>query len=243
MSHSDTLFSALKSHVVKVKPAVRQAKDPPWISESTWRSMDSLTSLQWETQTDRARIKLLHQQQVRTSIREDQKIRMAKPVRSLSRSHVNKGELKTALDELKVFYREISDQPPKPSRIKLGRVTAEDAALYARQEDLPEETIPVLVAPVDIPNNPLTHKETAFVVRGLWNWQALGPSGMLAEEHLKAWLVLATEPPEGTAACWDSTAWECSAHLFGIFMPPAKCQSKSTIMGNHVTAPKGGGTV
>ena len=45
------------------------------------------------------------------------------------------------MDELKVFYREISDQPPKPSRIKLGRVTAEYAALYARQEDLPEETI------------------------------------------------------------------------------------------------------
>ena len=76
MSHSDTLFSALKSHVVKVKPAVRQAKDPPWILESTWRSVDSLASLQWETPTDRARIKLL-QRQVCTSIREDQKIRMA----------------------------------------------------------------------------------------------------------------------------------------------------------------------
>ena len=57
MSHSDTLFSALKSHVVKVKPAVRQDKDP-WISEATWRSVDSLTSLRREeTPTDRARVK------------------------------------------------------------------------------------------------------------------------------------------------------------------------------------------
>jgi hypothetical protein len=77
-----------------------------------------------------------------TSIREDQKIRMAIAGTIIEELHVNKGELKTALDELKVFYREISDQPPKPSRIKLGRVTAaEYAALYARQEDLPEETI------------------------------------------------------------------------------------------------------
>ena len=87
MSHSDTLFSALKSHVVKVKAAVRQDKDP-WISEATWRSVDSLTSLRRETPTDRARVKLLHRQ-VRTSIREDQKIRTAK-AGAIIKLHVRK---------------------------------------------------------------------------------------------------------------------------------------------------------
>jgi hypothetical protein len=188
MSHSDTLFSALKSHVVKVKPAVREAKDP-WISEATRRSVDSLTSLQRETPTDRALVKLLHRQ-VRTSIREDQKIRTK--AGAIIELHVSKGELQTAWDKLKVFYREASDQPPKPSRIKLSRVTAEYVALYARQEDLPKETIPVLVAFVEIPNNPPTNKEIASPVRGLRNRRALGgairdvrgtPEGLAGTRH------------------------------------------------------------
>ena len=32
-------------------------------------------------------------------------------------------------------------------------------------------------------------------------------SGIMSAEHLKAWLELATDSPDGTAA-WDSTAWE-----------------------------------
>jgi hypothetical protein len=221
MSHSDTLFSALKAHVVKVKPAVRQDKDP-WISDSTtWRTMDSLTSLRREVPTDRARIKLLHRQ-VRTSIKEDRKVRTAK-AGAIIEAHVNEGELQTAWDEMKVFYREASDRPPKPSRIELGKVTAEYAALYARQEDLPEETIPVLVAPVDIPDNPPTNDEIAAAVKGLRNRRAPGPSGMSAE-HLKAWLALATEPPEGAAR--DDAAWEALCtfvrHIYATGEMPAE---------------------
>jgi hypothetical protein len=140
--------------------------------------------------------------------------------------------LQTAWDKLKVFYRKASDRPPKPSRIELGRVTAEYAALYARKEDLPEETIPVLVAPVDIPDNPPTNEEITFAVRGLRNRRAPGPSGMSAE-HLKAWLELSSSGQHSVGG---------AMHL----CPACLCHWRNaspTIMGNHDTAPKAGGTV
>ena len=235
MSHSDTLFSALKSHVVKVKPAVRKAKDP-WISEATWRTMDSLTSLRREEPTDRARIKLLHRQ-VRTSIKGDRKDRTAR-AGALIESLVDGGSLQEAWDEMKVFYREASDRPPKPSRIELGKVTAEYAALYTRQEDLPAETIPVLVAPVDIPDHPPTDDEIAFAVRGLRTRRAPGPSGMSAD-HLKAWLELATDPPEKTAVR-DCKAWEALCefvrHIYATGEMPVELSWATMIL-----LPKGDG--
>ena len=202
MSQADTLFTALKSHVDKAKPAIRQAK-VPWISGTTWKSVDTLTSLRRERPTERAAIKHL-QRQVRTSIKEDRKVRTAKAGERIEDLIVT-GDLQTAWDEMKVFYREASDRPPKPSRIELGKVTAEYTALYEKQDDLPEETIPVLVGPVDIPDHPPSDKEIEFAVRRLRTRKAPGPSGMSAD-HLKAWMRLAIQPPEGTAR--DTTAWE-----------------------------------
>ena len=64
-----------------------------------------------------------------------------------------------AWGEFKGWYRDASDSPPKPSNVELDRMTNEYCALYTKSTNLPEETVPVLVAKADVLDDTPTNAE------------------------------------------------------------------------------------
>jgi hypothetical protein len=180
----ESLFEDLRLSAEKQETEKRRVAS--WISAETWGLVDTRTSLRREVNHDRAAIRCLDRA-VKASLKADRKRRVEVAGANVEAFLMaDPPDLQAAWNAMKGWYRDAGDRAPPPARSTLEKVTTERAALY-RKEEPPGDPIPIMVEPVEVPDDVPDEGEIADAVMRLRNNRSGGPSGIRGE-HLKAWM-------------------------------------------------------
>ena len=179
---SDLLIDELKEFI-EPDPQDRRTHKA-WVSSDTWNLVDQLATARREQRPPDVWKRL--QREVKAAFKAD-RLRRAQEAGATIESLHAQGEFKMAWAEFKGWYKTASDSPPKPSRVELDRITREYSSLYSKSNSLPEETVPVLVAPWTVLDDTPDDDEIAAAVCQLRSPRAPGPS-KLTSSHLKEWM-------------------------------------------------------
>jgi hypothetical protein len=197
MTQADCLFEELRSSVER--PTIQVSRRASWISDESWKLIDTRLALRRAVGHDQAAIRRLTRR-IQASLQADRKLRVEKAgdnVEALLQKEPP--DLQGAWNALKGWYRVAGDRAPPPSWDTLEKVTAEREDLY-RKETPPGESIPIMVEPVAVSDEIPAMEEIAEAVKKLRNNRSGGPSGIRGE-HLKGWLARA-HLEEGDSSNW-----------------------------------------
>ena len=196
-SQIDTVFQELKDQVTP--PARTNRAKTSWISDDTWKLVDSRAAMRRDPNLDRSAYRQLHRE-VKASVQRDRVRRTEAAAEDIGKK-LDDEDVQGAWSRLKAWYKHAGDRPCAPSRADLKAVSDEYHALYEK-ESPPGEPIPVLVAPFDINDDIPTEDEIERHVNRLRAGKAPGHTKMRADD-LKAWLDAAKreEMPDGTNWC------------------------------------------
>jgi hypothetical protein len=230
------LFGELQKTCEEDAPTKRKRND--WISEKSWRLIAHRAMLRHTGCLCQAGGHRLHRQ-IGASLRKDRADRTAH-VGALIKLELAGGNVQEAFRHLKGWYRAASDTEAKPCNQTMERQTSERVDLYTRRE-LPDNSLPINVAPFEINNNVPSDGELRGVVGKLNNGRAARASGMRAK-HVKKWLhdVRREEDPEGQGAENAGDRWR----LFVWLVQAAWTHSeipRQLLWIIAVLIPKGGG--
>jgi hypothetical protein len=131
MTQADCLFEDLRSSVER--PENQVSRRASWISDESWKLIDTRLALRREAGHDQAAIRRLTRR-IQASLKADRKSRVEKAganVEALLQKEPS--DLQGAWNALKGWYRVAGDRAPPPSRDTLEKVTAEREDLYRKE--------------------------------------------------------------------------------------------------------------
>jgi hypothetical protein len=180
----ESKYTNLKQCIEKEASEVECKAKAPWISESTWKLIDSRASKS-KCNSFRMGERQRLSRRIKRALNRDRKQRTTDAGEEIEQ-HLREGRLKTAWNKLQHWYRHSGNRPPKPTRLDLKKVTLEYKELY-KDTTPPGDPINIEITPHAINDDIPTDDEIATAVRKLRNGKAPGHSGVRAE-HLKALL-------------------------------------------------------
>jgi hypothetical protein len=207
INKADSIFDEIKSLVEKDTRATRRW--PSWISQETWKLVESRAALRRHGKTQCAEGRKLSRK-ISKGIKADRQIRTQKAGEIIA-VLLETGNLKGAWRSLQAWYKHASGKGSKPSCADLEATASEFQALYT-QKTPTVDLIPICVAALEIDYNAPDEREIADIVKLLRWGKPPGPSGIRAED-LREWLNAAERENDPAPSRWNKTV-ELVQHAF-----------------------------